>query len=105
MLNIRLLDTLPSSPIRPNPDFPHASRYLVKPLVRGRLLNRAQNPWQLDVDACVEPLREGFRALFENAGLEPLRASTALRARAPGEREERRLRELLDGYQSRGSGG
>ncbi len=46
VLNIKLIQDIPSEPIRPNPEFPKELRHLVRPLSTGSLLPRGLNPWQ-----------------------------------------------------------
>ena len=87
-LNVKLLRTVEDEPIRPNPAFPANLRHLVRPLKPGMLLPRKQQPWQLDTDACVPRLGEGFGVLFENASLPPIKEGGQRRTgmRAMGEK-------------------
>lgn len=80
-------------PVAQNPEFPPELRYLVSAPEaaprEGQLLTHGLPWWQFDVDGenVRRARREGFGALFANAGLPPLRTERALRPRPPGMRE------------------
>ncbi|CDO77114.1 hypothetical protein BN946_scf184592.g10 [Trametes cinnabarina] len=73
LINILVISIV--DPPTPNPAFPTEFRQVVDPTPprEGEIIRRGRLPWALDVDTCPEWRAVGFRTLFENAQLPPLR--------------------------------